>query len=105
MSFKIEFSQRSQHDLEEIFEYIYASSPENARRWRTKLEEKLMSLTTQPEACGLALENEYSSGEVRQMIFGRYRVLFTIRDQTVYLLTIRHSARKEMKEEELNEIE
>jgi len=100
MTFKIEFSQRSQRDLEEIIVYIRNDSPENAKNWRLKLAEKLSSLTTQPEACGFAIENEYASGEVRQLLFGRYRVLFTIRDQTVYILTIRHSAREKMKKDE-----
>jgi len=56
MSFKIEFSQRSQRDLEEIFVYIRNDSPENAKHWRLKLAEKLSSLTTQPEACGFAID-------------------------------------------------
>jgi len=105
MTFEIEFSQSSQRDLEEIVAYISADSPENAKRWRVRLEKNLLSLRTQPEACGLAIENEYASGEVRQLLFGRYRVLFTIRDQTVYLLTIRHGARKQMTPDELEELE
>ena len=37
MTFKIEFSQRSQRDLEEIIVYIRNDSPENAKNWRLKL--------------------------------------------------------------------
>ena len=58
-----------------------------------------------PEACGFAPENDYASCEVRQMLFGQYRVLFTIREQIVFLLTIRHGARKLIAGDEIDAIE
>lgn len=66
---------------------------------------KLISLTTMPEACGLAPENHHTLCEVRQLLFGQYRILFTIRDHTVFLLSIRHGARKEITGDELDTTE
>lgn len=43
---------------------------------------------------GLAPENRDSREEVRQYLFGRYRVLYTIRERTVFILTIRHGTRR-----------
>lgn len=57
------------------------------------------------EACGFAPENAYASCEVRQMLFGRYRVLFTIREQIVILLTMRHGARNFIAGDEIDAIE
>ncbi len=94
MAFTIEFTERARRDLEEIVAHIQSDSPVNATRWRVKLQERLKSLHTFPEACGLAPENEYSGIEIRQLLHGQYRVLMTIRENTVFILTIRHGARR-----------
>lgn len=51
-----------------------------------------------PERCGLAPENEWFPGELRQLLYGKrrgvYRILFEVRDTTVYILRVRHGARK-----------
>lgn len=105
MAYTIEFSNRSRRDLDEIVAYIQADSPIDATRWRQRLQQKMMSLLTMPEACGFAPENTASHHEIRQMLYGHYRVLFTIREQIVFILTIRHGARQFITEEEIDGIE
>ena len=46
-----------------------------------------------PHRCPLAPESG-AALEIRQLLYGRYRVLFTIARDTVYILHIRHSARQ-----------
>jgi plasmid stabilization system protein ParE len=46
-----------------------------------------------PARCPFAPENEDHTQEIRQLIFGRYRVLFTIQPGRVVILHVRHCAR------------
>lgn len=107
MAYTIELSPRAFADIDAIVEYIQADSAPNATRWRRKLFEKIETLRTNPRGCGLAPEDEYCSIEVRQMFFGRYRILFTVRDDQslVYVLTVRHGARRFMASDELGDID
>jgi plasmid stabilization system protein ParE len=105
MAYRVEFSFRARHDLEEIAAYIAANSPTRAARWRKRFETRLLSLTRMPLACGLAPEDEVSGQEIRQLLFGNYRALCTIHEQKVFVLTIRHGARRLMTADELDAIE
>lgn len=82
--------------MDAIVEYIVANSLRNATRWRERLIAKLAALAVMPRGCSLAPENEYTDFEVRQTFHGKYRVLFTVLDQDslVYVLSIRHGARR-----------
>ncbi|QDU42879.1 Plasmid stabilization system protein [Symmachiella dynata] len=104
MAYTVEFSARARRDIDEIVAYIQADSPRDATRWRQKLQERMNALRTMPEACGLAPENDESPHNVRQLLHGHYRVLFTIREQRVFVLTIRHGARRFMKAAEFDAI-
>ncbi len=104
MAFTVEFSLRAERDIDEIVLYIQADSPHDATRWRQRLHEKLQALRTLPEACGIAPENAEARCEIRQLIYGRYRVLFTIREKSVFIVTVRHGARRFMADNELREI-
>ncbi len=104
MAYSVEFSFRARRDLDHIVAYIAANSPRNATRWRHRLYEKLRSLTTMPAACGLAPEDQVSGREIRQLLFGSYRVLFTIYETKVFILTVRHGARRFLTADELDGI-
>jgi plasmid stabilization system protein ParE len=105
MAHRVELSQRAQRDIEEAFAYIHADSPTNAVRWRGGLEQKIEHLEKTPEAFGFAPENQTARADVRQHLFGRYRILYTVREQTVFILTIRHGARRFLTGRELDTIE
>ncbi len=55
-----------------------------------------------PARSSLAFENEYFDEEIRQLLYGKrgrlYRILFTIRDDEVYVLFVRHSAQAPLSE-------
>ena len=56
-----------------------------------------------------AVEHEIFPEEVRQLLYGKskniYRVLFTIRDTTVYVLYVRHTAQAPLTLDELDDLE
>jgi hypothetical protein len=60
-----------------------------------------------PRRCALAVEHEVFSDEVRQLLYGKskniYRILFTIRDDTVYILYVRHSSQALLTSDEVDE--
>lgn len=69
----------------------------------------IATLQKKPQRCALAVENEIFPEQVRQLLYGKaknlYRVLFTIRDTTVYVLYVRHSAQAPLILNDLNELE
>ena len=105
MAFKVELSRRAERDIEEAFEYVHADSPLNAVRWRNRLEGRLQILERTPEAFGFAPENCDARAEVRQLLYGRYRILYTVRSLSVFVLTIRHGARLFLSGREVDSIE
>ena len=56
----------------------------------------ITTLQDKPKRCALARENEIFPEEIRQLILGKsrnkYRIVFTILEDTVYILYLRHSA-------------
>lgn len=105
MAFTIELSHRAFDDIDSIVDRIQADSPSDAARWRSRLFEKLETLQLFPRACSLAPENGHCDFEVRQTIFGNYRILFTVDDDRsqVSILSIRWAARRFMSTLDLNE--
>lgn len=93
---------RPRPEIEEAYLYIRQDSPENAPRWRAGLLEAAATLETFPKRCPVAPENGPFEFEIRQLLYGRYRLLFTVRDDTVVILHVRHGAREWMKADELN---
>jgi len=66
-------------------------------QWFQGLEQAIASLADFPMRCPLAPENADSAFEVRQLLYGRkphlYRVLFTVKGDTVAILHIWHGRR------------
>lgn len=61
-----------------------------AQQWARELRTAVFKqLGIVPKAFPLAPENDEFSEEIRQMIVGRYRVLFTIRGRKVHVLHVR----------------
>jgi plasmid stabilization system protein ParE len=61
-----------------------------AQQWARQLRTAVFKqLGVVPKAFPLAPENDEFSEEIRQMIVGRYRVLFTIKGNKVHVLHVR----------------
>lgn len=72
-------------------------SPEQAGRWYRGIEQAINGLKEKPERQGLAAEDGQVPIELRQILFGigrrpTHRVLFTIRPDCVYVLSVLHVA-------------
>ncbi len=58
-----------------------------------------------PLCCQLAPESAFFKEEIRQLIYGKYRILFTVEGETVFVLRVRHGAQDYLKPEENNTTE
>jgi plasmid stabilization system protein ParE len=87
----------------EAFRWLAERSPEAADRWYGTLEEAIAALARDPERFPVADHESAQFGiTIRQLLHGRrrgiYRVLFTVRGDTVSILHVRHGARGPLEE-------
>ena len=93
MTYWIEITARAQADAEAACRWISGHlSPAQAERWYGGRFQMIETLQRQPLCCPLAAENGTFPEEIRELLFGnrpdRYRILFTIRDDAVVILSI-----------------
>jgi plasmid stabilization system protein ParE len=102
-SYKINIQPRALRDALRIHDWIAQDSPRNAAKWYAGLIDAIDSLAQFPERCKRAPENESFSEDIRQLLYGKrrgvYRILFTIHEDIVRVLHVRHGAREPMERE------
>ncbi len=94
MVFEVVLSFQTEKDLAEVFAHIAKDQPIPAWQFVEALEAKIQSLSTMPKRCPLAGENLETSREVRCLLHGRYRILFTVDEKRVSVLRAVHGARQ-----------
>jgi plasmid stabilization system protein ParE len=98
MTYQVVVRPSAQAEMETAYEWIAERAPMAAARRYNRLVETVASLSENPERCPLAPENDYFSEEIRNLFYGKprnsYRVLFTIRGQTVHELPVRRGAQQ-----------
>ena len=90
--YKLYITDTAQHDLEQIFYYIAQDSLHNADLFVSELESKAYSLETLPERQPLIPENEYFGTDYRHLVHRKYRIIYRIADNEVFILRILHGA-------------
>ena len=102
MIYRVITQPSAEAGADEAFRWLYEHSPEAAARWYRGLRQAIESLAEYPQRCPLAPENRYFGEEIRHLLYGRrrgvYRILFTIQDDTVSVLYVRHSAQDVLRE-------
>ena len=74
-----------------------------ASQWYQGLEEAVYALAIYPDRCAIAPEAGKLRRELRHLLYGKkphvYRVIYQVDDgrQTVWVLTVRHGARRKLK--------
>ncbi len=105
MTFQVEITPIAESQIEQAYRWYRERSPEFADRWFRGLMNAIATLQEKPRRCVLAVEHEIFPEEVRQLLYGKsksmYRLLFTIRETTVYVLYVRHSAQAPMTVDDL----
>jgi len=86
---KIIWSPLAIERASEIAEYIALDNPTAATKWVERVFEKVKNLSSLPEA-GRKVP-EVNRNEIRDLIFGNYRIIYRIEKSNISILTIRHS--------------
>lgn len=86
---KIIWSPLAIERASEIAEYIALDNPTAATKWVERVFEKVKNLSSLPEA-GRKV-SEVNRNEIRELIFGNYRIIYRIEKSNISILTIRHS--------------
>lgn len=94
MKFTVNTLRAAERDFNGILEYIAARSKAGAEAWAKAFDKALTCLEDSTDSCPLAAENEHVDFELREILFKTrrgliYRILFTIRENTVFILHIR----------------
>ena len=102
MTFRVETTIEAEQDTDDILAWLLSEhAGETGMRWFVALRDAIASLAEFPARCPLAPENEVFPFEVRHLLYCRkphvYRILFTIEDETVYVLHIRHGRRQPLR--------
>lgn len=96
--YRIVIQPEAQQAIEEAYLWLSHYSQRNARLWIEGLYKAILSLERIPSRCSLALETDFFEQEIRQLIYGKgrntYKILFTIVDNTVQVLLVRHASQK-----------
>lgn len=91
--YEVNLTQYAQEDLEHIFYYIAADSISNASNFIIELEKKVYSLEHLPNRNPLIPENEYFGTDYRHLIYKKYRIIYRVLENSVFILRIIHGAK------------
>jgi len=89
--YAVAFEESAQEDVRSSYDWgCRVWGKKEAKRWVRELRTAILrQLSIVPKGFPIAPEDEEFAEEIRQMIVGRYRVLFTIRKGKVHVLHIR----------------
>ena len=107
MTYRVIVTEKAKGDLRHYYSVAAEHAPDTAARWLDRFEASLQTLSTNPERCATAPENDLVGQTIRQLFVGkrtgRFRVLFTIVDDDVFVLHIRRGTMDKAIEEDLCE--
>ena len=83
-----------QPQASEDIEAAYGRSHERAAASLNGAFSAIESLTEFPRRCALAPEDEVFDPEIRHLLHGGFRILFTVQEDQLRILHIRHGARR-----------
>jgi plasmid stabilization system protein ParE len=104
MTYRVIIEPAAEREIRSTLRWmIENTSPVIAARWYEGLIKKIDTLYRHPTRCPLASENDKFSEEIRELLYGKtgkrrhkHRIIFTIRNDAVHILYVRHTARDEL---------
>jgi plasmid stabilization system protein ParE len=96
--YKIEITKTAEDDLDEIWNNIALDSINNANNFVNQIEKKIYSLELFPNRGPFIPENKIIGGEYRHLIHGKYRVVYKVLHNDVFVMRIIHGSRLLKKE-------
>ena len=93
--YKIFVSEAAKTDLSEIFDYIASDNVEQAEKFIDKMEAEINGLSIFPYKCREYDGSNKSFANCRVLIFYPYKVFYKIINDDIYIVQIKHGARKD----------
>jgi toxin ParE1/3/4 len=107
MAYRVELAARAVCDLEILYLEKNVAGSDAAGRWYNGLEEAVSKLADHPQRCSRVPEMKKIKRDLRHLLYGSsphiYRIIFEIdaQNKVVWVLHIRHAARKAVKPSDL----
>ena len=103
--YAVVFEASAQADVRNSYDWgCRVWGKKETQRWVRKLRTAITKqLSLVPKGFQLAPENDEFTEEIRQMIVGRYRILFTMKKLTVHVLHVRGAHIPDHQKESLEE--
>lgn len=103
MQFQIIITPSAKADIFETNTWLLENHPDLANDWIWGISQAVVSLSKFPERCPISVESAAFDVVVRQLIYGKkpnvYRILYSIKDEKVYILRVRSTKQKNLLDE------
>lgn len=102
--FEVRITAPAEEDIQKNYQWWRDNrDPDQAEQWYNSIYPAIASLSQMPRRCAFAREQTMHSGELRQLYFGigrqaTHRIVFTIEDQTVFILAVLHQRQSNLGE-------
>ena len=93
MRFRVLLAPTARAEIGNVHADLLDRAPAYADRWLARLQDRLRSLRQMPRRCAYAPEHDEFAFELRQLLFDRYRILFTIEEDVVLVTHVHHQSR------------
>lgn len=104
MKYEVYITARAERQLKAAADHIASKAPQAALRWYQGFVKSILQIGENPNRFGVIRERQSFPSELRQLLYGRrrnYRAIFTIRDDRVVVLAIRHAAQDDLTMDDL----
>ena len=103
MKHNVQLTAEAERDVKQAYDYIAEHGPANPEHWKAGLAAKLETLESFPGRCGLAPESGYREFPIYHTFYANFRLLFVIEEAGVFVLGVRHGARRKLTKTEVDE--
>lgn len=100
MKYRVIIQPAVDHNIEAVYDYLWTDAPLYAERWLTGIYEAIFSLDQMPRRCTQAADAESWGIEIRQLLYGSHRILFTISGPEVHVLYLQHMRQQRLGKQE-----
>jgi toxin ParE1/3/4 len=86
------WTPRARNDLKAIYDYITQDAPINAKNVTQDILNKAATLANMPPLSGKVVR-EVSDESLREISIHSWRIIYHLRDQQIYIITLVHKRR------------
>jgi plasmid stabilization system protein ParE len=91
--FSVYITESAEQDILDIWNYICVDNKTRAKKFVARIESEIEKLKKYPARCSVINESEFFGFEYRQLVIGKYRIIFKIDADEVFIMRIIHGSR------------